>query len=464
MLAVSSVHAAVPTPSIDKPVAIKILLVGNSFLRWNNLPNLIREYFATVYPNTAVTVVSNIVDGRTVQAALDAGPSRDLLSQCEWDVALVQGRAGLTWQFNGETKSSSPESFVGTARLLKSTVKACQGEIALLAPWNFRSDRDHHREDFTYSLASRDAGLAQLPMGRVFSQLRANGYKELIDPDGNHPGKMGSRAIAAAIAEFSVAKAFARQHLERDITAKVVPDYRSTIVAALTRTSGDSEAILRTEMRWDAYPTLKALNPPTTASLRGLWFAKSGATRNSYGTLLRIGEGRVDVTEFNVVGRTIRAASLRPRGGDESRFSFRSMAVDFEFEVARDDAKLAALSRSGSPDRLVFKSASYEPAADNSYYERLTQLYDRFDTEAAVHGLARSLPDHVARVNAFLATQNVAPIAFDEWELILIAWHAFEQAEPQRGAQYLDAASALFPTSVDVKNERRKRGLNDPSK
>jgi hypothetical protein len=462
--AVSSVHGAVPTPSIDKPVAIKILLVGNSFLRWNNLPNLIRDYFATVYPNTAVTVVSNIVDGRTVQAALDEGPSRDLLSQCDWDVAVVQGRTGLTWQFNGDTKWSSPESFVGTARLLRSTVKACRGEVALFAPWNFRSDREHHREDITYSLASRDAGLAQLPMGRVFSQLRTNGYNELIDPDGNHPGKVGSRAIAAAIAEFSVAKTFAGQHLERDITAKVVPDYRSPIVAALARTSGDSEAILRTEMRWDAYPTLKASKPRDTASLRGLWFAKSGATRNSYGTLLRIGEGRIEVTEFNVAGRTIRTAAPRPQGSDESRFSFRSMAVDFEFEVMRDGPQLAALSRSGAPDRLVFKTAAYEPATDNPYYQQLVRLYDRFDTEAVVHGLTHALPDHVARVNAFLAMQNVAPIAFDEWELILIAWHAFEHGEPQRGAQYLDAASALFPTSVDVKNERRKRGLNEPNK
>ena len=200
----ADVNAKVMSPD---QASVKILLVGNSFLRWNNLPDRIRAYFAENFPGTNVTIASNIADGRTIQAALDATGPQTLLSSCDWNAAIVQGRNGLTWRLDGQTKWMPPESFIATSKQLKSTVSGCAGRVALFTPWSFQSARDHLLEDYTYSLASQTTGIAQLPMGRIFASLRDAGLTGIVDFDGSHPGKLGSDAIAAAISEFAVRNA-----------------------------------------------------------------------------------------------------------------------------------------------------------------------------------------------------------------------------------------------------------------
>ena len=108
------------TGAAPKQTSIKILLVGNSFLRWNNLPDRIQTYFAENFPGLNVSLTSNIVDGRTIQAALDASASQTLLSSCDWEVAIVQGRNGLTWRVDGQTKWMPPDAIVATTQQLHS--------------------------------------------------------------------------------------------------------------------------------------------------------------------------------------------------------------------------------------------------------------------------------------------------------------------------------------------------------
>ena len=211
---------------------------------------------------------------------------------------------------------------------------------------------------------------------------------------------------------------------------------------------------------WDEFPKLPNAEGAIGLIAESAWFAKNGATRGSYGTMLRFRGHFIEATEFNVAGRTVRRASGESGSAQARRFTLRSLAVDFDFEVSRQGSALKAISRSGPKDRLNYQRATYVPATDDPYYVGLKQLYDRFDSEVAAKGLAAALPSHVASVNAYLATHNVTPIEFDEWELILLAWHFSEQDDKTMASKYLDAASTMFPNSQDVKRERTKLGLD----
>ncbi len=463
---VVSVPIASSAVSVDAKVAspdqasVKILLVGNSFLRWNNLPDRIRTYFAENFPGTNVTIVSNIVDGRTIQAALDATAPQTLLSSCDWNAAIVQGRNGLTWRLDGQTKWMPPESFIATTKQLKSTVSGCAGRVALFAPWSFQSARDHLLEDYTYSLASQTTGIAQLPMGRIFARLRDAGLTGIVDVDGSHPGKLGSDAIAAAISEFAARNATPSASNSSADSGAALTVQRRIVLKALDEVATTATNQPLSTPAWDEFPKLPKAEDTIERAAGSDWFAKNGATRGSYGTMMRFRENTIEATEFNVAGRTVRRASGESVSAQALRFTLRSLAVDFDFQVSRQGSALKALSRSGPKDRLNYQTATYVPANDDPYYAGLKRLYDRFDSEVAEKGLAATLPSHVARVNAYLATHSVSPIEFDEWELILLAWHFSEQDNKTMASKYLDAASAMFPNSQDVKRERTKLGLD----
>lgn len=170
---------------------LRVLFVGNSLTRWNDLPALVRALGAA--DGRPIETAAVLADGWSLEDHWAAGTALARVAERRWDfVVLQQGPSAL------------PESRVALerdARRFAEVVRAAGARPALFMVWPARERSfDLPRVVESWRHAAAAAGALLLPAGEAWRAALGRGRAPALwGPDGLHPTPAGSYLAAVTI-------------------------------------------------------------------------------------------------------------------------------------------------------------------------------------------------------------------------------------------------------------------------
>jgi hypothetical protein len=187
-LLTATLAAAVQSPS---PRTIRILFIGNSLTRANNLPSMV-EALARAQGHTIETFAL-VVNNFSLEDHWNQGQAQGAISKGGWTFVVLQ-----------QGPSSLPESRVllrDYAKRFASEAKNAGAGTALYMVWPAKArEGDFDAVSESYALAAKDADGVLLPAGDAWRDAwRHDPSLELYAEDGFHPSRFGSYLAALTI-------------------------------------------------------------------------------------------------------------------------------------------------------------------------------------------------------------------------------------------------------------------------
>ena len=186
---------------------VRVLMLGNSFTFYNDLPKLLSAM-------TGWEVKSNTKGGAFLSQQLDeslplGSECLRLLAEEKWDYVVLQEQSNAP-----VTKKAE---FLASVRALCEKIRACQAVPVLYATWAYREGSEKLASvDMTfaemdagmydsYHEAARLGGALVADVGKAFAACRA--YIDPYSSDDYHPSPAGSVLAAHMIADTIAAHA-----------------------------------------------------------------------------------------------------------------------------------------------------------------------------------------------------------------------------------------------------------------
>ena len=190
----SSAGCQVPRDSID------VLLVGNSYIYFNNLPGML-EGISTALDGPIVRAVAHTHGGETLRGHVDSGHLSPILAET-WDWVVLQEQSTLGAEYDRETgELGDPDAFHSATRELATMIRGAGMMPALYMTWA-KEAFPHQTE--TLARAYRSIGEElDLPVAAVgdawaAARTRRPGLALFLD-DGSHPNATGSYLAACVL-------------------------------------------------------------------------------------------------------------------------------------------------------------------------------------------------------------------------------------------------------------------------
>ncbi len=199
-LAVTPVGCQVPRDTID------VLFVGNSYIYFNNLPEMI-EGISTALDGPIVRGTAHTHGGFTLRRHLDDGHLPSILSQGsadggDWDWVVLQEQSTLGTTYDPDSGVlGSPDAFHRATRDLAAMIRAEGATPALYMTW---AKEAFPKQSETLSQAYRSIGakldLEVAMVGEAWAEVRRLRPEfSLYISDGAHPNAAGSYLAACLI-------------------------------------------------------------------------------------------------------------------------------------------------------------------------------------------------------------------------------------------------------------------------
>jgi len=182
------------TVPVKVKAQLKVLFMGNSYIFYNNLPQLV-TYMAD---KTAIKLVTqkSTFGGASLSDHWDGRnglKSKELIQNGKYDVVIIQE--------NSMGGINSPDRFYKYTTLFADLIKSTGAKPYLMQPWA-RQQVPQYIDDLdkAHERAAGENNMTLLPVGRAWSM--ACTYRPtapLFDADGSHPAALGTYLSAAVI-------------------------------------------------------------------------------------------------------------------------------------------------------------------------------------------------------------------------------------------------------------------------
>ena len=190
-----------------RPV-LKILFVGNSYTRANNLGNIVAS-IAAADPNPDAPIINPSLStrgGATLKWHLENGPALQLIQAGGWDHVVLQEQSLLGGRMiNGKAIVGDPRRFFGSVRWLVGEIGAVGATPILYMTWARRApaaDRARVQTQLAdaYLTIGEELGVQVAPVGLAWAEAhRRLPQLDLHVSDGSHPTTAGSYLAACVI-------------------------------------------------------------------------------------------------------------------------------------------------------------------------------------------------------------------------------------------------------------------------
>lgn len=187
--------------------AVDVLLVGNSYVYFNNLPALIEGVSLSLAEGPVVRVVGHTHGGETLRGHLDDGHVADLLTdgpddgRWEWVILQEQSTLGTTYVDADAGTLGPPDDFHAAARELVALARYAGAEPGLYMTWAkeaFPAQAPAIAAAYRDVAAEVSARVA--PVGEAWAEaLEQIPDVDLHLDDGSHPNATGSYLAALVI-------------------------------------------------------------------------------------------------------------------------------------------------------------------------------------------------------------------------------------------------------------------------
>jgi hypothetical protein len=314
-----------------------VLLIGNSYTYFNNLP----EVLATIARDARMQILVTMYapGGATLREHLADPSMLERLRATPWDYVVIQEQSTLGLrQIEGRATIADPEFFLRHAQRMAAEVRATGAKPMFLLTWKRRDAPvdDQHRLTHAYVTAASRSGASLIPAGPAWERVRRERPDlELYASDGSHPGPAGTyltaHAILAAIIGRRADAATVRIEGHPVNAAGLVAD---TMTALVALSSGDAQylasaaweelrAVRSAAWRAPATPEKRPLPPMPSGNavrpsdIQGHWAGPFAFFRPTGTLTLKLCSGRsggADSVEIDFGGRsTLRGAARNVR-------------------------------------------------------------------------------------------------------------------------------------------------------
>ncbi len=185
---------------------LRVLIVGNSYTRFNVLPHLLQRLSAGVQGGVRLHVDAEARNGYSLRTHLRAGEAMARIRSGHYGYVVLQGHS--------LSAIDHPAELAKDAERFKRVIDATHGRTVLYETWarhpSARLYRKHPlvhsfgemaaRVDATYTQLAQHTGAELAPVGSAFERALANDPDlRLWGPDGSHPTLAGSFLAACVL-------------------------------------------------------------------------------------------------------------------------------------------------------------------------------------------------------------------------------------------------------------------------
>jgi hypothetical protein len=188
-------HERTPPPA---PVVTRVLFVGNSYVYFNNLPDVFRGLAAAGGHEVVTRMIAP--GGATLQAQWDTASTRHALGEASWDYVVLQEQStlGVSHVVDGMPRVTTDEVFRPAAKRWADAIHAGGGKAVFFATWARRDvPEDQAVLDRAYAAAATETHSLVAPIGAAWA--RATDRASLYDRDGSHPSAEGTYLAAVVL-------------------------------------------------------------------------------------------------------------------------------------------------------------------------------------------------------------------------------------------------------------------------
>jgi hypothetical protein len=249
----------------------RVLIIGNSYTYFNNLPDMLRGLAAarglTIDVEMAATGGWKLSDHWT---HADSAAHR-LLRDRKWDIVVLQEQStlGSTTVIDGVARVGADDQFQRYAKSWQEEIHRAGTTPAFYVTWAKKgAPQDQAVLDHAYITAARSARGLVVPVGQAWKGAREHHASiELFQPDGSHPSPAGTYLAACTF----FAALFDRSPIGLPTTVSGAPiDPQTARPVSARRESlvslSEADAAALQREAWAAWQDVKRHNgyPPVT--------------------------------------------------------------------------------------------------------------------------------------------------------------------------------------------------------
>jgi hypothetical protein len=175
---------------------LRVLLIGNSYTFFNNLPYLLQTIAASQKEGPRIETDVSLSGGKTLQWHWEQKDALAKIRRGGWDFVVLQEFSTLGYRIpaGGVPKIAEPEAYFEYARKFHEEIRKVGARTVLYATWARDGYPEQQRRlDHAFTEFAREANAGLVPAGLAWTVtlLEAPGI-QLHMPDRSHPTMAGS--------------------------------------------------------------------------------------------------------------------------------------------------------------------------------------------------------------------------------------------------------------------------------
>jgi hypothetical protein len=279
----------------------KVLMIGNSYTYFNNLPKVFEQLALADKPPRQVRCEMIVEGGATLQRHWDEGKALKAIERGGWDFVVLQEQStlGVTYLVQGRPRITESRKYVTYARRFDEAIRKAGGRTVVFAFWARENApaEDQNALAYYHFQLGKDLGALVAPVGLAWQAVRKHDADiPLYHDDHSHPKPEGTYLAACVLYAACFGKApadpplrvtgkpidvEAREDAKREATLVKVSPERARLFrdAANTALESAREFARELEKHKPAPPRLPQMTKgrrPTREELQGEW---TGETR-----------------------------------------------------------------------------------------------------------------------------------------------------------------------------------------
>ena len=216
---------AQPGAGPQAPKTWKVLMIGNSYTYFNNLPKMFEQLALADQPPRHVQCEMIVQGGATLKRHWEAGTAIKAIERSGWDFVILQEQStlGETLLVEGLPRIGDPSQYFASARRFHEAIGRSGARTVIFAFWARENvpREDHDTLDNAHHLMGKELGAIVAPVGLAWRAVRQQkGQPALYQNDHSHPAPEGSYLAACAL--YAACFGAVPAELPRIITGKQI--------------------------------------------------------------------------------------------------------------------------------------------------------------------------------------------------------------------------------------------------
>jgi hypothetical protein len=207
----------------DKPAPkpCKVLIIGNSYTYFNNLPRMLEQIGQADKPPRNLSCEMVVEGGATLKKTWEDGKARKAIERGGWDFVVLQEQStlGITYLVEGQPRIVESPRYLEFARRFDELIRKVGARTVMFAFWARENAprEDHNALAYYHSRVGKDLGALIAPIGFAWQAAQKRDPKTaLYQDDRSHPRPEGT--YLAALALYATCFGAVPQDLPRRVT------------------------------------------------------------------------------------------------------------------------------------------------------------------------------------------------------------------------------------------------------